>query len=233
MGQYPTPDSHISISFLLPYPHFLSCFHTFILTLPHYHSLLLPHFFSKLLLSSPLSCFFSSWFCASLPLPFLPLSLISLSLSFHLFFRLLSPHRVPLSTFLPFTSLCSLFPVLSHFSFSFIVSSHLLSSALLVSFSPSSSPLSCITHYHSLLPFHLSTVTWPHLCAAEGSLCLARWSLATASFVTPVSSNGMRASICGWDYEAALCLEQKTTDSELIIVDRRGASNCGPSSIFR
>lgn len=47
------------------------------------------------------------------------------------------------------------------------------------------------------------------------------------------SSNEARRSICGRDYEAALCLEQKTTDSELIIVDRRGASHCRPSSIFR
>lgn len=49
----------------------------------------------------------------------------------------------------------------------------------------------------------------------------------------PDSSNGTRASGCGRAYEAALCPEQKTTDSELIIVDRRGAKHCGPSSIFR
>lgn len=56
---------------------------------------------------------------------------------------------------------------------------------------------------------------------------LARLPLATACYVDPGPSNGVRASACRWGYEAALCLKQKTIDSELIIVDRRGAKHCG------
>ncbi len=57
--------------------------------------------------------------------------------------------------------------------------------------------------------------------------------LATNCSVDPDSSNGAAAFACGWGCEAALCLEQKTTDYELIIADRRGAKHCGPGSIFR
>lgn len=132
--------------------------------------------------------------------------------------------------------------LLSYVSFS--LPSYLISSLLLFSFNCSSRLfvflrlltfchlfisfplLSCITHYHSLLPPHLSSVTWPH------SRMLAQLPLATACCVDN-SSNGVRASVCGRGYEAARCLEQKTTDSELMRVDRREAKHCGHSSIFR
>ncbi len=62
---------------------------------------------------------------------------------------------------------------------------------------------------------------------------LAWLPLAASCCVDPDSPNRATAFACGRSYEAALCLEQKTADYELIIVDRRGAKHCGPGSIFR
>lgn len=93
---------------------------------------------------------------------------------------------------------------------------------------PLFSPL--LHHYHSLLPTHLSTVTWPHSCAAEGSLPQNghHWLQPTVWMWLAQLSKSV-----GGTMRQHFCLKQKTTDSELIIADKREAKHCGPRSIFR
>lgn len=191
------------------------------------------HLLSKPLLSSPFCFLVSSPATNSLLSSHLVSCLISLFLpSPFLFLCLLIFSTLLLSS----SALFPLHP--SSFLFHLFVSYPLISFCLLSSCPLVLSPLlSC----PCFLPFSHTCITplppptpsvHGHMLLCRSVPLLARLRLATTCCVDPDSSNGASVSACGRGNEAAHSLEQKTTDSELIIVDRRGVKHCGPNSIF-
>lgn len=158
----------------------------------------------------------------------------------------------PLSTPTPLLIFLSPF-ILFFFTLCFTSQSHLLSSLYLCIYLLST--LLVISYeFHYTIPLLLFPPLYsPHLPLSlpppspsvhshmsELLLCgrvpmLAQLPLATICCILldPDSPNRTRASACGWGYEAAPCLQHKTTDSQLIRVDRRGAKHCCSSSFFR
>lgn len=162
------------------------------------------------------SCYTNRLFDLSYRFHVFSLSFFSLyhfiPLHFNVFSTRSSPHH-PTPSLLSFTvPLFHLLPLSFHF----------------YPLPPLFSPL--LHHYHSLLPTHLSTVTWPHSCAAEGPLPQNGHHWLQPTVWMWIAQLGKSV---GGTMRQHFCLKQKTTDSELIIVDKREAKHCGPRSIFR